>query len=331
MASILDNLPGVPMPISEISRQLREMWRGDEDSKTSAPSEFRASQLNLILHVGWDTSESEAQSLFEAAIQFTQRHPGRILFLAPSEDAGEADVLKGKLFTQCYIGESHREMCCCEAVLLEYASSEPRSLFNQVSVWLESDLPIYHWFHRMPVKAVKNKYLAFVKNSKRILYDSAVESDDYQEIPTPDPWRIRDLADARMLPIKQSIGQVLSTFDPALIVDGLHTIEVRSHKAHRANAHQLRNWLERCLDQTPAFLGTKPSVPFRCCELECEDTSLEVEFLYDNAQRFHWKLCASGNEATSTSVLGNRSGTHHASFRPLEPVSVLAEAIFFGR
>ena len=59
-----------------------------------------------------------------------------------------------------------------------------------------------------------------MKTAKRILYDSAIELDDYTEIPIPDEWRIRDLADARMLPIKQSIGQVLSTFDANLIIDG---------------------------------------------------------------------------------------------------------------
>ncbi len=331
MASILDSLPGVPMPIPEISRQLREMWKGDEHSKSAAPSEFRASQLNLIIHFGWKTTPEEAQAIFTTAIEFTQRHPGRIILLAPSTEAVNVNTLDGKLFTQCYIGASHREMCCCEALLLEYASDEPRSLFNQVSVWLESDLPVYHWFHRIPVKAVKNKYLVFVKNAKRILYDSAIEEDDYTEIPTPDEWRIRDLADARMLPIKQSIGQVLSTYDPALILDGLQSVQVQTDAHNRANASQLKNWLQVCLKNTEGFSNLDPKPKVTICTLDAEDVAMRVNFLYQNDQQFRWSLCKSGVEAVSATNLGQRKGEHKANFRKPGADTVLAEAVFFGR
>jgi len=331
MASILDSLPGIPMPISKISRQLREMWRGEENSQSAAPSEFRASQLNLIIHLGRDTAVEEATHIFNTAIEFTQRHPGRIIILAPTTDAEKLNTLVGKLFTQCYIGESHREMCCCEALLLEYASDDPRSLFNQVSIWLESDLPVYHWFHRVPIKAVKNKYLAFVKNAKRILYDSAVETDDFTEIPTPDPWRIRDLADARMLPIKQSIGQVLSTFEPALIMDSLESITVKADEVNRANAKQLCNWLEQCLNNTMELITLPKQPKITAASLESSTTSIEVNFHYMNNQKFEWSLCKSGVEAVSKTMLGNRSSEHKATFRRSSSEAVLSEAIFFGR
>jgi hypothetical protein len=331
MASILDNLPGVPMPISEISRQLREMWQGAQHPTSAAPSEFRASQLNLIIHFGDDTTATEADAIFSQAIAFTQRHPGRILVLAPSLAAAEEHSLSGKLFTQCYIGDSHREMCCCEAILLEYASHEPRSLFNQVSVWLEGDLPIYHWFHRVPVKAVKNKYLAFVKNAKRILFDSAIATDDFREIPTPDPWRIRDLADARMLPVKQSIGQVLSTFDIASILNGLQSIQIRALTEHLAHANQLKNWLLLCLRQadTPS---NHPSLISISVEQKPDGThAMDMEFRYSNPNTFRWSLCGNGTEAISQITIAQRSHTHHASFSQPEPASLLAEALFFGR
>ena len=48
--------------------------------------------------------------------------------------------MESKLFSQCYIGESHREMCCCEALLLSYKSEDFGHLANQVSIWLEGDL-----------------------------------------------------------------------------------------------------------------------------------------------------------------------------------------------
>ena len=45
MPSILDALPGVTLPISEISDTLSNMWRMDTTPNVDAPSEFRASQM----------------------------------------------------------------------------------------------------------------------------------------------------------------------------------------------------------------------------------------------------------------------------------------------
>lgn len=320
------------MPISEISRQLQEMWKGGEHPQSAAPSEFRASQLNLIIHMGGDTTAEEAQKIFDTAIEFTQRHPGRIILLAPSTAVDDhVKTLDGKLFTQCYIGESHREMCCCEALLLEYDDDEPRSLFNQVSIWLESDLPVYHWFHRMSTKAVKNKYLAFVKNAKRVLFDSGIESDDYNKIPTPDAWRIRDLADARLLPVKQSIGQVLSTFDPAKIIEGLSSITITTDVSNAASAGPLKKWLNLCLENTEGFSKLSKAPEITIITDEESAFSLHVEFHYSNNQGFSWSLCKNGTEAVANSNLGNRTGEHRVTFREPEPNAILAEAVFFGR
>ena len=329
MAQIFDTLPGIPMPISEISKQLRDMWKGEEDAHAAAPSEFRASQLNLIVHFGSETQLSEAESIFASAIEFTQKHPGRIILLCPTDEPGMIDALNGKLFTQCYIGESQREMCCCEALMLEYCPDEPRSLFNQVSVWLESDLPVYHWFHRVPLKEVKNKYLSFVKNSKRVLFDSNVETDNFEEIPTPDSWRIRDLADARLLPLKQAIGQILSTFDPEAIFNGLTRIHLLSDGANQANAQQLKQWLRQCLaeakDEKVATCG------IRIEDFKSGSEALKIVFEYANDQKFEWTMTKNGKYAHTDILLGGRSARYCMTLRKTDQESILTEAIFFGQ
>ena len=329
MAPIFETLPGIPMPIGEISQQLQDMWKGDEDSHTAAPSEFRASQLNLVVHFGPGTGVEEAESIFTTAIEFTQKHPGRIIVLCPSDDPGKADSFNGKLFTQCYIGESQREMCCCEALLLEYCPDEPRSLFNQVSVWVESDLPVYHWFHKVPLKDVKNKYLGFVKNSKRVLFDSSVETEDFGEIPTPDSWRIRDLADARMLPLKQAIGQILSPFDPEAIFAGLKDIMLLSDEANLTNAQQLKKWLKQCLAE--AEDNEISSCKIRIEDFKSGSESLKIVFEYDNDQKFEWTMTKNGKYAHTDISLGGRSVRYCMTLRKTDPESVLTEAIFFGR
>lgn len=307
------------------------MWKGEEGSDSSAPAQFRASQLNLIIQIGLKTPIAEAEAVFATAIQFTQKHPGRIIILCPTQNPEQLETLNGKLFSQCYIGESQREMCCCEALILEYSPDDPRSLFNQVSIWLESDLPVYHWFHRIPLKYVKNRHLNFVKNSKRVLFDSQIETDDYSEIPTPDPWRIRDLADARMLPVKQSIGQILSTFEEQAIIKGLTGIKLLCEAEDQANAVQLSKWLHVCLSATEGYsqMELKPGI-----EIESRtdpQKGIEVIFEYSNDQEFSWAMSKNGNYAYTRAIVGGCSNRHCITLRKNDPETVLAEAIFFGR
>ncbi|MEM7792628.1 MAG: hypothetical protein AAF546_14580, partial [Verrucomicrobiota bacterium] len=133
MAKLIDTLPGIELPVSEVTRRLATMW---EVETTSSLSEFRASQMNLVLHFGLDVSAEEARERFDTVIQFAQRYPSRIIILCPERDRKDGSMT-AKLFSQCYIGESHREMCCCEALLLGYTSEDFGYLSNQVSIWLE--------------------------------------------------------------------------------------------------------------------------------------------------------------------------------------------------
>jgi hypothetical protein len=332
MSLILDQLPGVPLPLPEISRQIRAMWQGEQTALSAAPSEFRASQLNLVLHFGPETLPSEAQVRFQDAIRFTQSHPGRIIVLCAADTelpAGES--LPGKLFTQCYIGESQREMCCCEALMMDYCFSDPQSLFNQVSIWLESDLPVYHWFHRIRAEEVKNRYLAFVKNSRRLLFDSAVEGEGHAALPVQEPWRLRDLADARLLPVKQAIGQVLSAYSPAVIADGLESIQVRYAEGSEPAARMLRRWVERCLEHEAFKVLLPRPFPLRLEAQVIPGASLGLDFAYGNQQRFRWNLSSGGPHAAVDLFLGGQELRQCMSLRVLQAEDLLSEAVFFGR
>jgi hypothetical protein len=332
MSLILDQLPGIPLPLPEISRQLLSMWKVGGDSSAAAPSEFRASQLNLVVHLGPGTSPSEAEGLLQQAIVFTQTHPGRIVLLSPLDPASKVQgAIPGKLFTQCYIGQSQREMCCCEALMMDYDPKEPQSLVNQVSVWVESDLPVYHWFHRVPSSEVRNKYLNFVKSSRRILYDSSIEDPGYAELPIPESWRLRDLADARLLPVKQSVGQILSTFPAEQVFDGLRTIKVQSPPALQSQALQLQRWLLRCVSQAESAVADRVNVEVELRESGPELSALGVHFIYQNDQHFSWLQSPDGTFANTQFVLAGRAGTHCMPLRSLDAKEILSEAIFFGR
>src|SRR5690606_27011084 len=131
MAELIDALPGVELPVGEVTNHLASMW---ETGPSGSPSEFRASQMNVVLHFGLEVTPEEARERFDSLIRFAQRYPSRIIVLCPSRTRDDG-TMASKLFSQCYIGDSHREMCCCEALLLSYKSENFGYLSNQVSVW----------------------------------------------------------------------------------------------------------------------------------------------------------------------------------------------------
>ena len=242
MTELIDFMPGIDMPVGSVSGHISKMW---EDSSENPLSEFRASQMNLVLHFGREVTPKKARERFEIAVRFAQRYPSRIIVLCPYLQQTEG--MRAKLFSQCYIGETHREMCCCEALLLAYSSEDNGFLFNQVSVWLESDLPTYHWFSEVRTERVIKYFNNLLKRVDRIVYDSNIESPNFSTINWPMPQKVVDLAKARLLPIRQAIGQYLSSFSINTLTDQLSSIEVLYVKKRKGEAFHLIDWLNSSL------------------------------------------------------------------------------------
>ncbi len=84
---IYRGLPGVEVPVGEALVSLSNMWDAPASSEGSrAPSEFRASRMNFILHFGFEASTEESKELFQSVISFSRRYPCRIIALCPSRD-----------------------------------------------------------------------------------------------------------------------------------------------------------------------------------------------------------------------------------------------------
>lgn len=247
--SLLQSLPGIATPVSDVTKALAQMWQSDATAGTAAPSEFRASQMNLVLHFGLSTSDAEGLATFEKAVAFSQRYPCRVIVLCPTDEqsANSGELLQGKLYSQCFIGTGHGEMSCCEALMLGYRPSESRFLEDQVSIWLESDLPTYHWFHRVSSERIESQYIGFAKTCRRVIYDSGIDGYTLHNLPWPRAEILHDLAWARLLPLRQSLGQFLSAFEPALLVESLSEIVISYASGKQGEAENLLHWQKCCL------------------------------------------------------------------------------------
>jgi hypothetical protein len=332
MERIFDSLPGVTMPVEDVTETLRHMW--DSGVETSPQSmDFRASQLNLILHFGLATTSAEAEEKFNTAVEFAQRYPCRIVVLCPAEHAEGDLAFEGKLYSQCFIGSHLRDLCCCEALILGYSPDESDYLENQVSIWLESDLPIYHWFHRVPPQRVSAYYLGFIQRCRRVLYDGEIEGEAYDRIEWPDPDRVRDLAKARTLPLRQHLGQFISGFPKEELVNGLQSLRFQYHKGMRRTAFQLLNWHRKAIQQCFNNPDDVHSVRFAFEQLVQEGTGscLRIEWTYANKAFFlKWNYDLSLRSGLIQASLPSGNFEHPLHIEPIQPAMSLSEAMFFN-
>ncbi|MEO0795067.1 MAG: glucose-6-phosphate dehydrogenase assembly protein OpcA [Verrucomicrobiota bacterium] len=327
--TIFDALPGQLMPVSQVSPTLSQMWNVAFESGRDAPSEFRASQMNVILHFGLKTSPEEAARRFETVIAFAQKYPCRIVVLCPMGRERSDRLLEGKIFSQCYIGESMRDMCCCEAVILGYPTREAGFLSSQVSIWLENDLPTYHWFNRIPSQRISDLHMEFVKRCRRVIYDSSIELEDGNDLSTidwPRPESVVDVAWARLLPVRQSLGQFLSSYEPASLVDGLTKVVAKGRKGMEGEAKNLLRWCRACLQECSS---EELSVEF--VEMECDgDNCLELEWTYSDSRHLLWthQMERAGANLTADFGAGRLSVPMQVELMGGE--KALAEALFFA-
>lgn len=320
MTETIDVLPGIDLPVGAISAELSKMWDGNQEE---ALSEFRASQMNLVLHLGRGVSPEQARERFDVAVRFAQRYPSRIIVLCPFIES--VSGMRAKLFSQCYIGDSHREMCCCEALLLGYTSEDNGFLFNQVSVWLESDLPTYHWFSQVRKERVVKYFDNLLKRVHRIVFDSNVEPEAMRNLDWPVPSKVVDLAKARLLPIRQAIGQYLSSYPMAVLTDQLESVQVCFSEARKGEAFYFIDWLQTCLSaQAEQAVGGELS------QLDADsEAAFSFSVRYRDDRFIHWVQRKDSSISQLTHNLSGEKTVVPMQIVPMLPEQELAEAFYF--
>ena len=328
MKDTIDALPGVNLPVGEVTQRLERMWEADTPD---SPSAFRASQMNVVLHFGWDVTVDEANERFEAMLKFAQRYPSRIIVLCPSRTITDGSM-RAKLFSQCYIGDSHREMCCCEALFLGYQPDKCGHLANQVSVWLEPDLPSYHWFCGVPGSRIKEYFKNLLVGVRRSIYDSSFESEDLSQLPWPNPDQVGDLATARLLPVRQAIGQYLSGYDICHLCENLEEVSVRHCESLSGEGLRLMEWVQDCLGECnlckdrSALKAQYHLEPFGRAD---SDYSICLELRYSDGRSFKWRKFREGMISEIEDSLAHKTDKITARIKALSPDQMISEALLF--
>jgi len=140
---------------------------------------------------------------------------------------------------------------------------------------------------------------------------------------------VRDLAFARCLPVRQSLGQFLSGHAPADLVRGLRAVRAIHGPGHRGEAHGLLGWMRGSLEACARASGQPLAAAFALDGACRPGSCLAVEWQYDNGNHLAWEHADSGSRAT----VALDFATSHRAFDLAVPFSppelALGEAVFF--
>ncbi len=330
MSAIFESLPGIEVPVSAISGHLAKLWTNDraDDGSAAATDDATATQLNVVMHFGLNTTPEDAAVQFRVISAFSKRYPSRIVVLCPLRADVAATELRAKVFGECHIGKSKSDKRCVEFVMLSYSRSARPFLESAVSVCLSTDLPLYYWAHSFLTSSGLADYRFLLGRSKRVLIDSARSPADALGFPWPNASALRDLVYSRLLPVRQGIGQFLSVYPPALLVEGLRAVTIQHEAALVAESRVVSNWLSRRL----AACGADPArVNFVAATRPAElRAGLVVSFDYTTSGRFfRWTGDFAEGQALFEADFGSGRTTLSAATSLLNPENALSEAMFF--
>jgi hypothetical protein len=328
MSAVFEALPGLEIPVGGIAKGLAKMWADTEARGGPAPGaeDGKATQANFVLLLGFGTTPDDALAQFQTVVRFSQRYPSRVVILCPQRDGDGTPEMRAKIYGECFLGKSKADKRCVEFVVLSYPHAAREHLENQVSVCLSTDLPLYYWAHRFTSCARVASYRYLLARASRVLFDSATAPADAPTFAWPRPEIVRDLAFARLLHVRQSLGQFLSRYPVETLTAGLERVTLAHAPALAAEAQVLLLWLtERvnlCGQNEAKFVLTPMSA----------DTSgsFDLSFAYTGGGKaFSWRADLATGHAQFEADFGGGSTTLPASASLLPPETALSEAMFF--
>lgn len=330
MPANFDTLPGIEVPVGEISRRLAEMWTipGEDGRPALEADDAKATQINFVLHLGFNTTPEDAAKQFDVVVRLSHRYPSRGVVLCPLHTDIPEPEIRAKIFGECFLGKSKSDKRCVEFVMLSYSRSARRFLEDQVSICLSTDLPLYYWAHRFSKSSRLADYRYLLSRAKRVMIDSAIAPSDALTYPWPNPAATRDLVYCRLLPVRQSVGQFLAAYAPARLIDGLRGVTVSHGAGYVAEARVLVAWIRGRLAGCGAAVDM---LDFTLAPIASgAHGNLAIAFRYSEPKRyFRWTGDIAAGHALFEADFGGGPTTLCAAVSLLSPENALSDAMFF--
>jgi len=153
--------------------------------------------------------------------------------------------------------------------------------------------------------------------------DSAIADAEIFSFAWPRPGAVHDLVYARLLPVRQSIGQLLSGYEAAALISGLRTVRITQGERLAAEGRVLLEWTRERL----AGCGALQNVVFD--RQVVADSSLRLDFEYENGHIFSWHGDIERKNACIEADFGAGRSALHIAVNLLTPDAALSDAMFF--
>lgn len=329
MQAIFDTLPGEAVGLKDVQSTLKAMWNMNSEGGDclSQRPDFRAMQMNLILQMGSHLSPQEALACFWQAIDFSCSHPCRIIVLCPVLNKDDPLLLQAKLFSQCYIGRGTKNMSCCDAIILNYSEQENSFLEHQVSIWLDNDLPTYHWLRGVEAAKLQKEYFSCLSACSKVLYDSALEEAAYKSLSWPEGIKVEDFCYIRTLQARQALGFHLGAYTPSQIVKDLKAVHCSFPSAFEQEATYCMRFVKDGLRACYQLLKSQETFSYASEPLP-DSRNLSLVFEYTSSAYFRFSYDLQTGSGYIEAQLDETPCYHPLEIHRSSPEQVLSQAIF---
>jgi len=130
-----------------------------------------------------------------------------------------------------------------------------------------------------------------------------------------------------LLPVRQSIGQFLSSYDLATLTQGLQAVRFTHAAEWSGEARRLKEWVQDCIDACEA--GSDIKFELVACDAGTEGCALTMDWTYVDDRCLHWRKFTGGSRGEIEAFFGKSRERIPTRIKPLPGEQALAEALFF--
>jgi len=165
MAASAENFAaGMPVEVSQIQRELKNLWDAGDGVMT------RASLINLAVYSEAPDSLGKNTAI---VARLTEDHACRAIVIAADPSAKESRV-EAWISAHCHISRAGSKQVCSEQLSFSLQGKQCGFLPNIVFAQLDSDLPLYLWWQEEFRAPLDPQLWAWVD---RVIYDSQIWRD----------------------------------------------------------------------------------------------------------------------------------------------------------
>lgn len=231
-------VPGIPVPIGGIEKELGRLWEESGDEKT------RASLINLAVY---NEKPGSLEKNSATVRGIAGEHAMRAI-LIEADPAAEGSSAEAWINMHCYPRGPKGGAVCSEQISFRLGGLAARSLQSVVFSHLDSDLPLVLWWQADFRSPVEGKLWRWVD---RVLFDSGLWKDPADQFAVveviaglPEARTVLcDLNWARTLPLRQAFAGIFDCPDTLPQLQSIRALHLDHAPGNRTTALLLAGWL----------------------------------------------------------------------------------------